>query len=271
MARARLLKPGFFTNELLAELPFEGRLLFAGLWTLADREGRLEERVGRIKAAVFPFDVVDVASLLAALEARGFIERYTVGAMPLIQIAKFLDHQKPHTREAASTLPAPEHSQGDASAPPRRSVTKTVTGGGNGSYSAEALPRSTPAAAVFLEFSVVGRGEKTWQLSEAQVAEWATDFQNLDVPGEMRKARAWTDANPGRRKTSGGMPKFLVNWLNRATDDRHTWSDRRSVERGSSDRRVGGRLFDCIQGQCGNPAGCRTAGDCITFCKGRAS
>jgi hypothetical protein len=30
MARSRLLKPGFFLNERLAELPFEGRLLFAG-------------------------------------------------------------------------------------------------------------------------------------------------------------------------------------------------------------------------------------------------
>ena len=44
MARARLLKPGFFTNEDLCELPAFGRLLFAGLWTIADREGRLEDR-----------------------------------------------------------------------------------------------------------------------------------------------------------------------------------------------------------------------------------
>ena len=31
MARARNIKPGFFTNDLLAELPFETRLLFIGL------------------------------------------------------------------------------------------------------------------------------------------------------------------------------------------------------------------------------------------------
>jgi len=29
--RARNLKPGFFKNEELADLPFEARLLFAGL------------------------------------------------------------------------------------------------------------------------------------------------------------------------------------------------------------------------------------------------
>src|SRR5262245_4448792 len=60
MARARLLKPGFFTNEDLVELPPAARLLFAGLWTLADREGRLEDRPKRIKLAVLPYDDVDV-------------------------------------------------------------------------------------------------------------------------------------------------------------------------------------------------------------------
>ena len=60
MARARNIKPSFFTNEDLVELPFEDRLLFIGLWTLADREGRLEDRPKRIKMAVFPADNVDV-------------------------------------------------------------------------------------------------------------------------------------------------------------------------------------------------------------------
>ena len=49
MARARNIKPGFFKNEFLAEMPCEVRLLFIGLWTLADREGRLEDRPKRIK------------------------------------------------------------------------------------------------------------------------------------------------------------------------------------------------------------------------------
>ncbi len=39
MARARNIKPGFFDNEILGELPALTRLLFIGLWCLADREG----------------------------------------------------------------------------------------------------------------------------------------------------------------------------------------------------------------------------------------
>lgn len=56
MARARNIKPGFFKNELLAEMPPEIRLLFMGLWCIADREGRFEERPKKIKMELFPCD-----------------------------------------------------------------------------------------------------------------------------------------------------------------------------------------------------------------------
>lgn len=269
MARARLLKPGFFTNEHLAELPFEGRLLFAGLWTLADREGRLEDRPARIKAAVFPFEAVDVAGLLAALEAKGFIERYSGNAMALIQIAKFLDHQTPHHREPASTLPAPSTTPAPAATDISGS-SRAVTGNGsssvtgNGSYSAERS--STPPA---MEFPVVGKGPKLWPLSIAQIEGWSKDYPNLDVWQEMREARAWTVANPGRRKTASGMSRFLVAWLNRSVD-RRAAVDRRDQDRGSRDRR-GGRTFDCLHGDCSNPQPCSTGMQCIQFHKGKTA
>ncbi len=50
--RARGIKPAFFKNEELAELGTVAQLLFIGLWCLADREGRLEDRPKRIGAEV---------------------------------------------------------------------------------------------------------------------------------------------------------------------------------------------------------------------------
>lgn len=107
MARSRNLKPSFFKNEELAALPMGARLLFAGLWGLADREGRLEDRPARIRAELFPFDAVDVEPWLCALAARGFIVRYQAGALGCIQVVKFAKHQNPHHREAPSVIPAP--------------------------------------------------------------------------------------------------------------------------------------------------------------------
>lgn len=105
MARARNIKPGFFENELLAELGAFDRLLFLGLWTLADREGRLEDRPKRIKIKLFPGDDYDVERGLEALAGKGFISRYQVEGYAVVEVCNFLKHQKPHGTEKDSTLP----------------------------------------------------------------------------------------------------------------------------------------------------------------------
>jgi len=121
MARARNIKPAFFDNEVLGDLSFAARLMFIGLWTLADREGRLEDRPKRIKIRVFPFDDgVDADELLQNLHDSGFILRYQGGDKEqYIQILKFAEHQTPHCKEKESTIPAPcKNSASTSAAPP---------------------------------------------------------------------------------------------------------------------------------------------------------
>ena len=66
MARSRNIKPGFFANDELAELPALTRLFFIGMWTIADREGRLEDRPKKLKVEVLPYDECDAETMLAA-------------------------------------------------------------------------------------------------------------------------------------------------------------------------------------------------------------
>lgn len=108
MARARNIKPGFFLNEDLVELPYEDRLLFIGLWTLADREGRLENRPKRIKMQIFPADALDVPEALLRLYGKKLITLYNVDGMDFIAVNNFLKHQHPHHKEAQSSIPNPE-------------------------------------------------------------------------------------------------------------------------------------------------------------------
>jgi hypothetical protein len=103
--RARVLKPGFFMNEDLARLPVRARLLFAGLWGLADREGRLEDRPMRIKAAVFPYERVNVDRLIQVLVDAGFVKRYRVLHQRCLAVPGFATHQHPHPKEPQSSLP----------------------------------------------------------------------------------------------------------------------------------------------------------------------
>lgn len=106
--RARNLKPQFFLNEELATIDPLGRILFEGLWCMADRRGRLEDRPRRIKAGILPYDAVDVDKYLDALQSKKFILRYQVDEGRFIQICNFEKHQYPHVREPESTIPAPD-------------------------------------------------------------------------------------------------------------------------------------------------------------------
>lgn len=107
MARSRNIKPGFFINDKLAECAPLARLLFSGLWCIADRKGRLEDRPKRIKAALLPYDNCDVDILLQELHDHDFILRYEIDGNRYIQIINFLKHQNPHIKEAASIIPPP--------------------------------------------------------------------------------------------------------------------------------------------------------------------
>lgn len=98
--RIRTIKPTFWTNDELAELHPLTRLLFIGLWCLADVRGRLEDRPKRIKAAVLPYDDHDVDAALDELTQAGFVIRYTVGDLAVIQVTNFEKHQRITGKEA---------------------------------------------------------------------------------------------------------------------------------------------------------------------------
>lgn len=106
MARLRTIKPEFFFNEGLATLSDRTRLFFIGLWCQADRMGRMEDRPGRLRANIFPYDSsVNAEELIAELTQMGHLIRYEVDGVKVLEISNFLKHQRPHRKEAPSILP----------------------------------------------------------------------------------------------------------------------------------------------------------------------
>lgn len=113
MARIRTIKPGFFKNEQLADLTPQVRLLFIGLWTIADKEGKLEDRPKRIKAELFPYDSFDIEPLLERLHVANFIKRYEAAGMKVIQVINFSKHQRITGSEATSESELPDSPNGN--------------------------------------------------------------------------------------------------------------------------------------------------------------
>lgn len=105
--RARNLKPKIFKNELLAVADPLYTVIFEGLWCLADREGRLEDKPAKIHFEINPGRAFETTERsLAWLYENGFILRYQVGKSSYIQVITFKDHQNPHQKEPPSKIPA---------------------------------------------------------------------------------------------------------------------------------------------------------------------
>jgi hypothetical protein len=116
MPRARNIKPSFFTNDALSEIEPLGRLLFIGLWTLADFKGDLEWRPRKIKAQILPYDNCDVEALAINLDKSGFIRFYSVQDLQdekYIHIPGFCIHQNPHKNEKAKGSSVPPYPRQD--------------------------------------------------------------------------------------------------------------------------------------------------------------
>ena len=114
MARARNIKPQFFTNDELSELPPLARLLFIGLWTIADFKGCFEYKPKRLKVQLLPYDDCDIEQLVSALDKSRFISIYSVQGQTFGKVLNFNKHQNPHKNEKEKGSDIPDIYQNDA-------------------------------------------------------------------------------------------------------------------------------------------------------------
>ena len=103
--RIRLLHPGFFTDPVLCGLSDFDRLIFQGLWLLADRDGRLVDSVKMVDGALLALDDRSSREALVTLAAAGRIVRYETNGVKVIQVKNFAKYQHIHPKEAPSKLP----------------------------------------------------------------------------------------------------------------------------------------------------------------------
>ncbi len=63
--------------------------------------------------------------------------------------------------------------------------------------------------------------DERFEVTQSMLDEWSETFQNVDVMQHLRQMYSWSNANPTRRKTKRGMPRFIVNWLAIEQDKSH--------------------------------------------------
>lgn len=197
--RTRDLKPGFFKNEELARLHPYARILFQGLWLIADREGRLKDLPILIRAEVFPYEPrVPVEAHLRALAQNGFILRYSVSGKRYIQVIQFTPHQHPHPREVPSVIPAPSQGNSPSEATPK--VGPEATPKVRPEARPEDTPRSGlgPAVSSFPSSTSGPSGSSVESSSRDHDRPPAEDDSSLDFVVRVVTAYSQTAGTPGR-------------------------------------------------------------------------
>ena len=102
MGKIRSIKPAFFEDEKVSKLPIQARLLYIGMWTIADDNGVLKGHPAFLKSQIFPYDdtlrVGEVSKWIDALvEARMLIPFPYEGESYYV-IRTFRTHQKTDPR-----------------------------------------------------------------------------------------------------------------------------------------------------------------------------
>jgi len=64
---------------------------------------------------------------------------------------------------------------------------------------------------------ILNTGER-WEPEDTDMIAWAKAYPAVDVFQELRAMESWLDANPKKRKTKGGVKRFVNSWLSRSQD-----------------------------------------------------
>lgn len=222
----RIIKESLCSSEKIASLSdFEFRL-WVGLITQVDDAGRGDARPAIIKGRVFPFrerlSIKDIDAALQALAAKGCVSLYTVDGKPYLLFPGWVKHQrvrdcKPKYPEPPENINLPQSAASCGELPQSaaliQSESESESNPNPKEYCAE--PQAADAPPVI---SLPLNDGTFYDVSENDRAKWSQLYPNVDVLQQLRNMAGWCDANPTKRKTRGGIKRFITAWLAREQD-----------------------------------------------------
>ena len=217
----RILKESICTSDSIDSLSWFEEALFYRLIVNCDDYGRFDGRPAIIKNRLFPLKenltAKTVAGAIEKLASAGLVTLYVFEGKPYLYLPTWNHHQV--VRAKSSKYPAPEdgiermksseiicnHMQANAPV--------FVFENRESNIGAEPKPASTPPVAELL----LNDGS-LYPVYQPDVDKWAGLYPAVDVPAELRKMVGWCDANPKKRKTKGGVQRFINGWLAKEQD-----------------------------------------------------
>lgn len=219
--RTRDLKPAFFRDLELTQLPPITRILYQGMWCRADRRGRQDGIVALIKSDIFPLEKVDIEKHLKLLADGGFIVLYEVDGKRLIWIPTFEKHQHPHPKEPESTLPPypgiSGKGNGQATAEPRSDHGDSGKSNGSAVYSQPHTLSSNTLTTNTLTTEPSGVLTRKMPFTQAQIVQLLAKFPGTNVNDRWIKFVEWVSEEEEKRRPKDVYLAF-EGWLKKRSE-----------------------------------------------------
>lgn len=252
--RRRMIDPNIWESEDFAALSTFAKLLFIGMFSTADDEGRGRAKPVYLRSLLFPYDesirVADIEKALSEIGSKISVTFYTNNGNKYYQLDHWKKWQKVE-KPSDSILPDPENQDsisvlsfsttnrrliGDESAtnrgtvPPKRKEKnikednikekEVLLSGAEDNFAPDQQP----------VISLVLNDKSEFDVFQNQIAEWEELYPAVDVLQELRKMKGWLDANPSKRKTKNGIMRFINNWLSKEQDKGGKTIDRQQTK-----------------------------------------
>jgi hypothetical protein len=118
MARIRTVKPEFWTDEKMAKLSRDARLVYIGIWNHSDDKGVCRGNPTLLRSQIFPFTespyfdhdmtLEKFTGLLKELEQMRRIYKFSVDGEDFYMVKNFPRHQRIDRPSATSFASAPK-------------------------------------------------------------------------------------------------------------------------------------------------------------------
>ena len=236
----RILKESICRSEDIDSLTWFEEVLFYRLIVICDDFGRFDGRIKIIKGSCFPLKSVtekDIDRALNKLSAVGLVKLYKVEEKPYLQLVTWSSYQT--IRNQKSKYPeCPSNLQEKENLHEKESDCEQLQSIENNCNQLQSIVFNCPRNPIQSESNpnqnqntnicseqnsseqyepavitlLLNTGEE-YPITQSNVNEWAELYPAVDIIQELRNMKGWLITNQRKRKTKGGILRFVNSWL----------------------------------------------------------
>lgn len=271
MARKRMISPEIWENDDFSEIPILARLLFIGMISNADDFGKGKANPRLLKSKVFPYDegittddindcFMDIAMHTSTVFYQNegtlyyqlttwknwqTVNRPSPSKIPDYDAAGSIRCEIYHSHNCVTTLTddslnaqtpitdqvKEKEKRKESEGKINNNCPEQSTGQQEPNpHEGEPITLAKPVAV----FSLPLVGDEEFEISQEDIDLWAGLYPAVDVMQDLRSMKGWLLSNPKKKKTKGGIKRFITNWLSKSQNSGGSLRARPASQGGSS-------------------------------------